>query len=182
MLTITSRNVSVDLDTSALSADIRDRIFTYGAQQVIADAASQAVTVAVTSAHGDKAVPADHKEWIASPAGVKAIASATLALMTKKRDALLAGEWTQRGSGGVDERTLVMRSIVRIAFKTKVGAKSKNWAKFDKLDDDKQNAKLAEWYAANSAAFDPAIDERIAERAKAREAKAKLANATTFAI
>lgn len=100
-----------------------------------------------------------------------------------KLDKLLNGTIGTRGSGdGADERTRVARAIVRSAVKAKFGAKSPEWAKFTGLSDDEQNAKLDEWFAANEAAFGPAVDEKLAELAAARAKKAELAKAVDFTM
>lgn len=115
-------------------------------------------------------------------AGAKNVAEAEGAF-NGKLDKLLKGTIGTRGSGdGADERTRVARSVTQAAAKAKFGAKSPEWATFTGLDQDAQNAKLDGWYAANSAAFDPAIDEEMARRAARRDAKNALAGTVNIAM
>lgn len=113
-------------------------------------------------------------------AGAKSTDEA-LGAFNGKLDKLLNGTIGTRGSGdGADERTRVMRSVVHSAAKAKFGAKSPEWATFTGLADDEQNAKLAAWYEANAATFDPAIDDEMARRAARRESKAALGSTVAF--
>lgn len=145
-------NAAVTVDLSKLSDDIVARLAVHGLHQKIADAASGAT-------NADEAVAA----------------------MQKAADAVLAGEWTSRVAGaGVDERTSVARSIVKAAFKAKVGGKSEAFATFTGLSDEDQAAKLDEWLAGANGAFDEAIDAKLEERRADRERKAGLAKAVTF--
>ena len=143
---------SVSVDIGKLSADIIARLAVHGLHQKIADAAAGSETLDEANAAMQKAI-----------------------------DGLLAGEWTQRtGSGGVDERTRVARSVVHAAVKAKFGAKSPEWATFTGLSDDDRNAKLDGWFAEHESTFAPAVDEEMARRAAKRDAKAGLAKAVTF--
>jgi len=101
-----------------------------------------------------------------------------------KLDKILEGTLGTRSGGGsgVDERTRVARSIVRKAFKAKVGGKSPEWATFTGLDDTAQNEKLDAWFAANEETFTPAVDAEMKARAKAAKDKASLAGAVTFGL
>lgn len=100
-----------------------------------------------------------------------------------KYDKLINGTLGVRGSGdGADERTRVARSVTMSAAKAKFGAKSPEWATFTGLSDDDKNAKLDGWYAANKAAFDPAVDEEMARRAARRDAKAALGASVDIAM
>lgn len=66
----------------------------------------------------------------------------------KKRDALIAGTIGTRGDGdGASMETVVGRSVMRNAFKLKVGAKSEAFATFTGLSDADQLAKLDAWLA-----------------------------------
>jgi hypothetical protein len=115
-------------------------------------------------------------------AGAKSTDEA-LGAFNGKLDKLLNGTIGTRGSGdGADERTRVARSVTMAAAKAKFGAKSPEWATFTGLTDDEKNAKLDGWYAANAAAFDPAIDEEMARRAAKREAKSALAGSVDIAM
>lgn len=107
-------------------------------------------------------------------AGAKSTDEA-LGAFNGKLDKLLNGTIGTRASGdGADERTRVARSVTMAAAKAKFGAKSPEWATFTGLSDDDKNAKLDGWYAANAAAFDPAIDEEMARRAAKRDANKAL--------
>ena len=100
-----------------------------------------------------------------------------------KLDKLLGGTiGTRAVGGGVSEEVAVARSIVRAAVKAKFGSKSPEWATFTGLADDEQNAKLDDWFAANEAAFRPAVDAKLAERRADRERKAGLAGAVDFSL
>jgi hypothetical protein len=113
-------------------------------------------------------------------AGAKSTDEATAAF-NGKLDKLLNGTIGTRGSGdGADERTRVARSIVRGIAKIKMGAKSAEWATFTGLDDDAQNAKLDEWFAANESEFAPIVDERMAELAAKRARMAELSKGASF--
>lgn len=115
------------------------------------------------------------KQKIADAASGAQNADEAFAAMQKACDAILAGEWSARGTGaGVDERTKVARQIVRNVLKAKWGAKSKEWAAFTGLSDADANARLDAVYAKNEAKFAPAVDERLAQLAAERKAKAAL--------
>jgi hypothetical protein len=115
-------------------------------------------------------------------AGAKSTDEA-LGAFNGKLDKLLNGTiGTRSGGDGADERTRVARSVTMSAAKAKFGAKSPEWATFTGLSDNDKNAKLDGWYAANAAAFDPAIDEEMARRAAKRDAKASLAGSVDIAM
>lgn len=113
-------------------------------------------------------------------AGAKSTDEA-LGAFNGKLDKLLNGTIGTRSSGdGADERTRVARSVTMAAAKAKFGSKSPEWATFTGLADDARNAKLDAWYAANRAAFDPAVDEEMARRAAKRDANKSLGGAITI--
>lgn len=115
-------------------------------------------------------------------AGAKSTDEA-LGAFNGKLDKLLNGTIGTRGSGdGADERTRVARSVVHAAAKVKFGAKSADWKAFTELDDDARNAKLDAWFAANEAAFTPAVDEEMARRAAKRNANKALGESVSFAM
>ncbi len=87
--------------------------------------------------------------------------------------------WTGEG---VDEETSVARSIVRTALKTSWGAKSPKWAEFTGLEDAVQAEKLDKVRADNPGLFDQAIADKLAERKRDRETKAKLGKAIAINI
>lgn len=137
-------NATIDL--GAIPASIVLDLALHGLKQKVADAASGATNV-------DEALGA----------------------MNKAIDAVLAGEWSSRGTGeGVSEQTRVERQIVREVYKAKVGGKSAEWKAFDGLDIKDQAAKLDAMFAKNEAALRPAVDAKLEELRRAREAKAKL--------
>lgn len=115
-------------------------------------------------------------------AGAKSTDEATAAFLGKY-DKLLNGTiGTRSGGDGADERTRVARSVTMAAAKAKFGSKSPEWATFTGLSDDDKNAKLDGWYAANAAAFDPAIDEEMARRAAKRDANKALGSAIAIEL
>lgn len=158
-ITITSRGVSVTVDTSKLSAEIKDRLFVHGLIQKVSDAASGA-------------------KGLAAETGAS-VGDITLTMMQKAADSLLAGEWAMRTAGeGVSEETKVQRSIMRTKVKAKYGAKSPEWAKFTGLTDAEQNAELDRWFAKNAAKLEDEVKAELKRREEARKAKAKLAAST----
>jgi hypothetical protein len=92
----------------------------------------------------------------------------------KKLNKLIAGTLGTRSSDGVDEFTTVARQMVRAAMKSKLGAKSRDWAAFTGLADADQNAKLDANYAKNEAHFKPFVEAKVAERAADRARKAAM--------
>ena len=145
---------SVAIDLTALSAEIVARLAVHGLQQKVADAASGAETLDEANAAMQKAV-----------------------------DAILAGEWSSRGSGeGVDEFTRIARQLVRSAMKDQFGAKSPEWAAFTGLSDAEQNAKLDANFAANESEIRPLVEERIESIRADRERKAAAAKKVKFAL
>lgn len=145
---------SVTVDLSTLTTEMVERLAIHGLQQKVADAASGATT-----------------------------ADEANASMSKARDAILAGEWTQRtGGGGVDEETAVARSIVKASLKANWGAKSEKWAEFTGLSDTEQAERLDTVRADNAELFQPAIDAKLADRARERADKAALSKKVTINI
>lgn len=160
---VASRGVSVSVDISKLSPEIIAELAMHGLTQKVADAASQAKSVAEESGETIEAV--------------------TESMMQKAIDGLYAGEWSRRtGGGGVDEFTRVARQLMRKAIKAKVGAKSPEWKAFDGLDAAEQNAKLDANIEANMAALKPEVDAEIKRRADARKAKEKAASAIDISL
>lgn len=136
------------VDLAALPAALITDLLLHGLKQKIADAASGAKTEAEAQGSMDKA-----------------------------RDAIMAGEWSSRGSGeSLDPFTREARKLVRAAYKAKVGAKSATWAEFTGLDDATQAERLDAMFAKNETAMRPAVEAEL-ERLKAeRERKAALAS------
>jgi len=177
---VTSRNVECVTDRGTIPASMIQRIFDYGWDQVISDAASSAMGLAVKDKFGDKALPAQHKEWCRTPEATAAAAVHGEALMAKKRDAILAGEWSTRGTGtsGVDEFTSVARSMVKAYLKDAWGGESPKWK--DLLAASDMATKLDKVYADNEAVFKPLVETQVAERKAARERKAGLKGKVTI--
>lgn len=170
---IASRGVTVDVDVAMLPDAIRAAIFEYGLKQVIADAASGAVKDAM-----DGFEPADkaaRDAWIDEHEDE--IATSTLTMMSKKVDALYAGDWSTRGAGegAVSEFVRVARSVCKAIAKERYGSKSPKWAAFTGLDDAEQNAKLDAMYAANADKLQAKVEGEIERRKAAKAAKSKLA-------
>jgi hypothetical protein len=93
----------------------------------------------------------------------------------KKLDKLIAGTLgTRSGGDGVDEFTTVARQMIRTAMKSKLGAKSPEWAAFTGLADADQNVKLDANYAKNEAHFKPFVEAKVAERSADRARKAAM--------
>lgn len=138
-----------------IPADIVLDLALHGLKQKIADAASGAQTADEAQGSMDKAIKG-----------------------------ILAGEWSTRGaSDGASFETIVGRSVMRNAFKVKVGAKSPQWAKFTGLSDADQIAKLDEWLAGpQGEALADAIAKEIALRKERAANKADAAKAVEFDI
>lgn len=117
-----------------------------------------------------------------SYAGAKSAEEAKVRFEDKLEKLLDGTIGTRSGGSGVDERTSVMRSVVKQAMKAKFGAKSPEWAEFTGRSDDDQNAKFAEVYEANAAVFDPAIDKELARRAERRATKVDLAGSVEITL
>ena len=146
----------VTCDLAALPESIILDLIRHGLKQKVADAAS----------------------------GAKTEAEAT-GPMQKALDAILKGEWSSRGEGsdGASMETIVGRSVMRNAFKLKVGAKSPEWAKFTGLSDADQLAKLDAWLAGpQGVALAEPIAKEIALRKERAANKADAAKAVEFDI
>ena len=135
----------VTVDLDKLGEDMVRNLALHGLKQKIADAASGATTEAEATG-----------------------------AMSKAMDAIMAGEWSSRGSGGegVDEFTAVARSMVRAHLKATWGKDSAKWKAFDGTND--QAEKLDKVFADNEAIFRPLVETKVAERKAERERKAAL--------
>lgn len=101
----------------------------------------------------------------------------------KKLNAIINGTLgTRMGGNGVDEETSVARSIVRMALKTSWGEKSPKWVAFTGLSDGEQATRLDKVRGDNPGLFDQAIADKLAERKRDRETKAKLVAAISINI
>ena len=134
------------IDLAAIPAGLVRELLLHGLKQKVADAASGATTEAEA-----------------------------LGAMGKAIDAILAGEWSSRATGGVDERKRTERQIARTALKAKLGGTSAGWKEFTGLADAAQAAKLDAIYAKNAAKLLPAVDSKLALLAQERADKAALA-------
>ena len=124
-------------DLDTLTPDMVRNLALHGLKQKIADAASGAEDEVTATAAMNKAI-----------------------------DAIQAGEWSSRGSGGegVDEFTACARRLCRNVVKDSWGAKSPKWTEFTGLSDAEQAAKLDQVFADNEAALRPAVESEVAER------------------
>ena len=135
------------IDLAAIPAGLVRELLLHGLKQKVADAASGAATEAEA-----------------------------LGAMGKAIDAVLAGEWSSRATGGgVDERKRIERQIARTALKAKLGGTSAGWKEFTGMADADQAAKLDAIYAKNAAKLLPAVDSKLALLAQERADKAALA-------
>lgn len=145
---------SIEIDVSKLSPEIMSLLAMHGLKQKIADAA----------------------------AGAQSKDDAD-ALMGKALDALIAGEWSSRGTGeGVSVEQAIARSLVRAAIKSQLDSKSPEWKAFDGLDKAEQNKKLDANYEANKEIFEPEVQAELKRRQEKAAQKAKLSNKINFAI
>lgn len=184
-LSVTSRDVELVTDLASIPAEMLPRVFAYGWSQVIADAASGAVADALTGKFGDKfdgRTKTDAmRAWLESADGTAAVAESTLTLMSKKRDAILAGEWSSRGNGGLGIRG---QAILRLFKPLLDKAQTKAFNKLgyaDQVTKAVANAEANPDFFTESAIADAiatieaerkAREERKAADAKAREALA----------
>lgn len=160
---VSSRERTVTVDVTKLTADIIAKLVVHGLTQKVADAASGAKKIAEESGND--------------------VGDVTESLMAKAVESLLAGEWSTRSAGeGVSLEQRVARQVTRTMAKAKMGAKSAAWATFTGLSDADANAKLDAWYEANKAALEPEVEKELARRKAAAKAKDKLANAVSFEL
>lgn len=160
---VTSRGVEQAIPLAKLSPEILTECLLHGLTQKVADAASQAKAQA-------------------EEAGVD-IETQTGAMMAKAVDALLAGEWSRRASGGgVGEEQRIARIVTRRLVKDKFGSKSEQWATFTGLDTAAQNEKLDEWFAANESVLAPERDAEMERRREAAKAKKAAKSAVDFSL
>lgn len=162
---VASRGARVVVDPSKFSQEIIANLFAYGVKQKLADAASGAAKLLQ-----DEGLAKDDPGYDAK------VEAQTLVMMEKALDALLAGEWsTRQAAEGISEYQREARIIMRRIVKEKYGAKSAKWKDFIGLSDADQNAKLDELFAANEAKLASAVNDEIARKRAAREAKQSLA-------
>lgn len=174
---ITSRGLSVTINAAKLSDEILSKVFDYGITQVISDAASGAKMAALSEKFGDKADAKDTEQnkWIASDAGKAKAAEHAQSLMQGKVDALLAGDWTTRGTGYGMEGVAVMRLVA--ALLEPKSAEAKAWAKLswtEKMAKAMDNAKAHPDYFTESRIADMVATIEAERKAKReRDAQAE---------
>lgn len=149
-LAITSREQSVNLDVSKLSADIIAKAVLHGLTQKVSDAAAGAKKLAEES--DDLTVEA-----------------ATVSLMSAVVETLEGGSWgRERGqSTGLSERDRMARSVVGDWFRATYGKGTAERNKYNDADSAGRYAIIDKIWADNAEAFGPAVDEALAaEKAK----------------
>lgn len=204
---VVSREQTLQVDLSLLSADILRSLFAYGVQQKIGDAASGAKADAIAAKFGDEPNKADVAAWLETESATKAIGTSAARLMAKAYDALLEGKWAIRQGSGTstkysEETQLALdlaRNDLALLFKTngtdklKLRATAENFAT-------KCGAKVAAFfterskkYVWNDARLLEYIDaqqlagkrdyrtEALAELAKRAEQVAEMAGASDLA-
>lgn len=100
---VSSREVSVAVDVTKLSADIIAKLALHGLTQKIADAASGAAGDACAQHFGagwKEIAKADRAAWLATDGGKASVAEFTRSAMESALETLLAGDWSARGEGG----------------------------------------------------------------------------------
>lgn len=100
---VTSRDETVMVDMTKLSADILAKLALHGLTQKIADAASGAAGDACAKHFGagwKEVAKADRTAFLATDAGKASVAEFTRAAMESAMETLLAGDWSARGEGG----------------------------------------------------------------------------------
>lgn len=165
---LSARNVEVTVETSKLTPEILSLLVAHGIKQKVVDAASGAVALAVRDKFGDKAKPASHKEWLTTKEATAAIVAYTESLMLKAADGLHSGEWSQRGSGPVDETTTVQRIVAKAAMKAKLGGESEAWKDFLALPASDANERLDAVWAKNADRLADAFDAELSARSLRR--------------
>lgn len=103
-ITVASREQTIAVDLTRLSADILRSLFAYGVQQKIGDAASGAKAYAIAAKFPGEANKADVDAWLATDAATKAIGDSAARLMAKAYDALLDGKWAIRQGSGTSTK------------------------------------------------------------------------------
>lgn len=165
---LSARNVEVTVDTAKLTPEILSLLVAHGIKQKVVDAASGAAALAVRDKFGDKAKPASHKDWLSTKEATSAIVTYTESLMQKAADGLHSGEWSQRGSGPVDEATTVQRIVAKAAMKAKLGGESEAWKDFLALPASDANERLDAIWAKNASKLESAFNGELEARALRR--------------
>ena len=166
--------VIVAVDLTKLSADILAQLLMYGIKQKITDAASGAANSAALAVTGNIR-PGEAKEAFAKRLKDAAIALPVDAvnkeaerLMTKCRDALLAGDWgkERESAPGVDQK------LVDFIRTTNGPAFEKAWPGFGNMKTPDQRKAVAGWLMENP----DRMEKARAKYAVHLEEQAKLAN------
>lgn len=101
---VVSREQTMQVDLSLLSADILRSLFAYGVQQKIGDAASGAKADAIAGKFGAEPNKADVAAWLETESATKAVGASAARLMQKAYDALLEGKWAIRQGSGTSTK------------------------------------------------------------------------------
>lgn len=166
--------VVVPVDIAKLSADILAQLLMYGIKQKITDAASGAANSAALAVVGNIR-PGEAKEAFAKrlkdgaiALPVDAVNKEAYRMMTKCRDALLAGEWgKEREAGpGLDQK------LVDFIRTTNGPAFGKAWPGFGDMKTPDQRKTVAAWLMDNPDRMEKARAKYAAHLAE----QAKLAN------
>lgn len=125
-VSITSRDVTVQVDVSALPHDIIRQLVVHGLTQKVADAASGVFASVWRDKRGDAPLPKGQDRATFLQVNASAIAQETEAQMLKAADALLRGDWVVRQAGGTvsratEEERLAMR-MAQAALGKRFGA------------------------------------------------------------
>lgn len=167
-------DVVVPVDITKLSADILAQLLMYGIKQKITDAASGAANSAALAVTGNIR-PGEAKEAFAKRLKEAAIALPVDAvnkeaarMMTKCRDALLAGDWgkERESAPGVDQK------LVDFIRTTNGPAFGKAWPGFGDMKTPDQRKAVAGWLMENPDRMEKARAKYAAHLAE----QAKLAN------
>lgn len=167
-------DVVVPMDIAKLSADILAQLLMYGIKQKITDAASGAANSAALAVTGNIR-PGEAKEAFAKrlkdaaiALPVDAVNKEAARMMTKCRDALLAGDWgkDREAAPGVDQKLV---DFIRTANGPAFG---KAWPGFGDMKTPDQRKAVAGWLMENPDRMEKARAKYAAHLAE----QAKLAN------
>lgn len=173
---VTARNgeVVVPVDIAKLSADILAQLLMYGIKQKVTDAASGAANSAALAITGNIR-PGESKDAFARrlkdaaiSLPVDAVNKEAYRMMTKCRDALLAGDWgkERESAPGLDQK------LVDYIRTTNGPAFGKAWPGFGDMKTPDQRKTVATWLMENPDRLDKARAKYAAHLAE----QAKLAN------
>ena len=111
-INVESRDVIVQIDLGKIPHDVLRQVIAHGIKQKVADAASGVVGDLWMEKKG-KDAPKPSRDQLRdfTEANDKAVKDATLAAMQKAIDALLAGQWLVRQSGGTVSKFTAEQSL-----------------------------------------------------------------------